>query len=152
MAKKNAVEVIIGGKVVKISGTESQEYLHQVAVYINNKILEFEALPGYRKQTVEQRQLMLNMNLADDFFKIKNQMDKLHKELKKKDEELYGVKHEAVQGKLEIERLETEMKELRSTYEDEIAELRVQLEKTESTRNKTSRTNHSNSTDYTGRP
>ena len=40
MAMKNAVEVVIGGKVYKISGYESSEYLHQIAVYINDKMTD----------------------------------------------------------------------------------------------------------------
>ena len=73
MAMKNAVEVVIGGKVYKISGYESSEYLHQIAVYINDKMTEFQNMDSYRKQTMDQKQLMLNMNLADEFFKAKRQ-------------------------------------------------------------------------------
>lgn len=40
MAMKNAVEVVVDGRVYKISGYESQEYLHQIAVYINEKMTE----------------------------------------------------------------------------------------------------------------
>ena len=42
MAMKNTVEVVIAGKVFRISGYESPEYLHQVAVYINEKLAEFQ--------------------------------------------------------------------------------------------------------------
>ena len=65
MAMKNTVEVVIAGKVFKISGFESAEYLHQVSVYINEKLAEFQKMEGYRRQTSDQKQLMLNRN-ADD--------------------------------------------------------------------------------------
>lgn len=85
MAMKNAVEVVVDGRVYKISGYESQEYLHQIAVYINEKMTECHSTENYRKQSGDQRQLMLSMNLADDYFKAKNQAEKLTAELEKKE-------------------------------------------------------------------
>ena len=41
MSSKNTTEVILGGKVFKLSGYESEEYLQRVASYINNKLTEF---------------------------------------------------------------------------------------------------------------
>lgn len=111
MAMKNAVEVVIGGKVYKISGYESSEYLHQIAVYINDKMTEFQNLDSYRKQTMDQKQLMLNMNLADEFFKAKRQADKLSAELEKKERELYSVRHDLIEARLALENLQKEQKE-----------------------------------------
>ncbi len=111
MAMKNAVEVVIGGKVYKISGYESSEYLHQIAVYINDKMTEFQNMDSYRKQTMDQKQLMLNMNLADEFFKAKRQGDKLSAELEKKERELYSVRHDLIEARLALENLQKEQKE-----------------------------------------
>ena len=108
---KNAVEVVIGGKVYKISGYESSEYLHQIAVYINDKMTEFQNMDSYRKQTMDQKQLMLNMNLADEFFKAKRQADKLSAELEKKERELYSVRHDLIEARLALENLQKEQKE-----------------------------------------
>ena len=113
MAMKNTVEVVIAGKVFKISGFESAEYLHQVSVYINEKLAEFQKMEGYRRQTTDQKQLMLNMNLADDFFKAKRQADKLSAELEKKDREMYGIRHDLIEAQMDKEKLETEKKELK---------------------------------------
>ena len=111
MAMKNAVEVVIGGKVYKISGYESSEYLHQIAFYINDKMTEFQNMDSYRKQTMDQKQLMLNMNLADEFFKAKRQADKLSAELEKKERELYSVRHDLIEARLALENLQKELKE-----------------------------------------
>ena len=54
MAMKNAVEVVVDGRVYKISGYESQEYLHQIAVYINEKMNECHSTENYRKQSGDQ--------------------------------------------------------------------------------------------------
>ena len=84
MAMKNAVEVVVDGRVYKISGYESQEYMHQIAVYINEKMTQCHNTENYRKQSSDQRQLMLSMNLADDYFKAKNQAERLTAELEKR--------------------------------------------------------------------
>ena len=40
MAVKNTTQVLIGGKIMTLSGYESEEYLQKVAYYINNKMTE----------------------------------------------------------------------------------------------------------------
>ena len=110
MAMKNAVEVVVDGRVYKISGYESQEYMHQIAVYINEKMTQCHNTENYRKQSSDQRQLMLSMNLADDYFKAKNQAERLTAELEKKERELYSVRHDLIEAQLEIENLKKEKK------------------------------------------
>ena len=92
MAMKNAVEVVVDGRVYKISGYESQEYMHQIAVYINEKMTQCHNTENYRKQSSDQRQLMLSM------------------ELEKKERELYSVRHDLIEAQLEIENLKKEKK------------------------------------------
>ena len=66
-----------------------------------------EKMEGYRRQTSDQKQLMLNMNLADDFFKAKRQADKLAAELEKKEREMYGIRHDLVEAQLLLEKRDT---------------------------------------------
>ena len=72
---------------------------------------EFQNMDSYRKQTMDQKQLMLNMNLADEFFKAKRQADKLSAELEKKERELYSVRHDLIEARLALENLQKEQKE-----------------------------------------
>lgn len=51
MSSKNTAEVILGGKVIKLGGYESEEYLQRVASYINNKITEFNKEESYRRMS-----------------------------------------------------------------------------------------------------
>lgn len=141
MAMKNTVEVVIDGKVFRISGFESPEYLHQVAAYINDKLAQFQKVEGYRKQNMDQKQLMLNMNLADDFFKAKHQADKLSAELEKKEREMYGLRHDLIEAQLSRERLEKEMEDLKKELEEY---KRLLSEATEPVHNNSSRNNHNN--------
>ncbi|MCI8374012.1 MAG: cell division protein ZapA [Lachnospiraceae bacterium] len=128
MAMKNTVEVVIAGKVFRISGYETPEYLHQVSVYINEKLAQFQQMEGYRKQNTDQKQMMLNMNLADDFFKAKRQADKLSAELEKKEREMYAVRHDLIEAQMANEKLEAEKKELKESLTAKKKELEEALE------------------------
>ena len=96
MSSKNNTEVIIDGKIYTLSGYESEEYLQKVAGYINNKITEFKQDDGFKRQTLEVQRTLLNINIADDYFKVKKQADALASEVESKDKQLYEIKHELI--------------------------------------------------------
>ena len=99
-------EVIVGGKVFTLSGFESEEYLQKVASYINNKHSEFEKIDGYRRQTNDYQALLLEFNIADDYFKAKKQMAVLEEELKAREDELCNIKHELIATQIKLDSLE----------------------------------------------
>ena len=70
-SSKTDTEVIIGGKVFTLSGYESEDYLQKVAVYINNKMNEYNKLDGFRRQPIDTQNVLLQLNIADDYFKSK---------------------------------------------------------------------------------
>ena len=70
-SSKNYTEVIIDGKVFTLSGFESEEYLQQVSTYLNHKISECASSEGYGRQSAETRNILLALNIADDYFKEK---------------------------------------------------------------------------------
>ena len=55
MAVKNSVQVLIGGKIITLSGYESEEYLQKVAAYMNGKMTELAEIPGYNRQPQDTR-------------------------------------------------------------------------------------------------
>lgn len=119
MSAKTNVEVIIGGKVLTLSGYESEEYLQKVAAYINNKLSEFDIVDDYRRFTPDMRATLLQLNIADDYFKAKAQASKLENEIEKLEKEIYDLKHELISNQIrlesdskKVESLEAENKEL----------------------------------------
>ncbi|MFR3948616.1 MAG: cell division protein ZapA [Ruminococcus sp.] len=60
MAVKNTAQVIIGGKIITLGGYESEEYFQQVASYMNKKIGELETVPGYGRQPMETKHMLLS--------------------------------------------------------------------------------------------
>ena len=118
MSSKNNTEVIIDGKIFTLSGYESEEYLQKVASYINNKISEFKEDEVYRRQNIDVQRALLNLNIADDFFKAKKQADTLEGELEIKEKELYDIKHELIAVQIKLETNEKEQEELKNRLND----------------------------------
>lgn len=123
MSSKNNAEVIIDGKIYTLSGYESEEYLQKVANYINNKLLEFKKEESFRRQTLEVQRTLLNLNIADDYFKIKKQADVLANEAEEKEKQLYEIKHELIAAQIRMETLEKEALQ----YKEDISELQKQI-------------------------
>ena len=119
MAKKNAAEVLINGKVYTIGGHESTAYLHRVASYLNEMEEQVSQLEGYRRMSPEEKQLLKNMNLADVYFKASDARDKLEREAEQKDKELYGLKHDLIDASMEREKLEARIQELESRLREQ---------------------------------
>ena len=110
MATKNTTQVLIGGKIYTMSGYESEDYLQRVAGYLNNKITEIKAAEGYTRMSQEMRSLLLNLNTADDYFKLKEKSDQLSESLSSKDKELYEIKHELISTQMAASALEEQTK------------------------------------------
>lgn len=102
---KNTIEVVIGGKIIKISGEEDAAYMSEVAAFVNDKMTELEKAKNYRRLSADQKQIFLGMNLADEVFREKKKNSLLESELELKDRELYGLKHELINLQLELEKL-----------------------------------------------
>ena len=103
MAAKNKIQVLIGGKIYTISGFESEDYLQKVSAYLNNKISEVRSAEGYQRMSSDMRSLLLDLNVADDYFKLKKQADQLGEQITAKDKELYDIKHEFIQTQMKLE-------------------------------------------------
>lgn len=113
MSAKNETEVIIGGKTLTLSGYESEEYLQRVATYINSKLADFKKSDSFRRQTIDMQATMIELNIADDYFKAKKIADELEGSLEDKDKEIYDLKHELISAQIKMDTLEQEMKQLR---------------------------------------
>ena len=92
MSAKTDTEVIIGGKVLTVSGNESVEYLQKVASYINNKTAEYAKVESFKRQPLDTQSVLLQLNIADDYFKAKRQISLLEEEIQGKEKELYNLK------------------------------------------------------------
>ena len=127
MASKTDTEVIIGGKVFTLSGYEGEEYLQKVASYINNKIAEYNKLDGFKRQPVDTQNVLLQLNIADDYFKLKKQIELMEEQLTEKEKELYDLKHELIATQIKLENTEKNSNSLQSKLDDSSKKI-IQLE------------------------
>ncbi|MCR5233504.1 MAG: cell division protein ZapA [Lachnospiraceae bacterium] len=111
MSSKNDIEVIIGGKVIRLVGYESEEYLQKVASYINGKLAEYDKVPSFKRQPADMQNVLIQLNIADDYFKAKKALDELTEEMEAKDKELYDIKHELIAAQIKMESKEKMIKD-----------------------------------------
>jgi len=129
MAKKIDIPVVINGKVYTLSGYEGEEYLQNVASYINSKISECKASDQYRRMNTEYQGVLLALNIADDYFKAKNQADNMVNEDSNKEQQLYDLRHEVIEAQIKHEsamRMIEEYKEQINALQRKIIQLEAE--------------------------
>ena len=132
MSSKNYVDVITDGKIYNIGGFESEAYLQKVATYINNMIQDFRQNESYRMQNMDMQRILLEINIANDYFKAKKQADMLEGDLELKEKEVYDLKHELIVSDSKAETATKELDEALEkikNLEKEIVKLQTELEK-----------------------
>ncbi|MBE5939895.1 MAG: cell division protein ZapA [Lachnospiraceae bacterium] len=123
MSSKNSTDVLINGKIYTLSGYESTEYLQKVATYINSKTDEFMKNDWYRKLSLEDQKTLLEINIADDYFKAKKQADAIDGEAQVKDQRIYDIKHELIASQIDVEALKKEI----ATLQNELNESKMTI-------------------------
>lgn len=115
MDSKNYTDVLIGGKIYTLGGLEEENYLQQVAGYINEKISGLRRQDGYLKQSEDYQSVMVYLNLADDLFKEKERAGLLESRRNDLEKENYSLKHELVSTQMRLEAALKEVQELKRT-------------------------------------
>lgn len=123
MSIKTDTEVIIAGKVFTLSGNESEEYLQKVASYINNKIAEYNGNDSFKRQPMDIQNVLLQLNIADDYFKAKKQISILEEDLKNKNDEVYDLKHDLIAAQMKLETTEKKVQELQEQANENAKEI-----------------------------
>lgn len=127
MSAKTDIQVVIGGKVYTLSGYESESYLQKIALYINNKMTELNEMPNYKRLNSDMQKILLQLNMADDYYKAKKQVDSLEADIEEKDKIEYDLKHELIAAQIRVEDAEKEIERLKA----ENNELQKQIVKLE---------------------
>ena len=98
---KNDIKVIINNKQYTISGYESEEYLQKIALFLNSKYAELSKLDGYKRLDEKHRNLLLQINLVDEYYKMVEKKEDLEKEVEERNKEIFELKHELISKKEE---------------------------------------------------
>lgn len=131
MNKKTDIDVIINNKRYTLSGYESEEYLQKIAGFINNKIADLSRNEGFKHFDTEHKNVLTQLNLADEYFRVKEQLEDAEADSDAKSNEIYTLKHEIISLKGKIDSLNAEIEELKQENIEEqkkIVKLEAKLE------------------------
>ncbi len=117
MSTKNNAEVLIGGKIYQLSGFESEEYLQKVAAYINAKRAEIDEIEGNRRMPADMKATLVELNLADDYFKAKKTAENLETDIQEKEKNLYELRHDLVSVQMEKDDLKKQIEQIKKEKE-----------------------------------
>ena len=98
MDTKHYTEVLIDGRIYTLGGTEDEGYMQRVASYINEMITTLKRQEGFTKQSAEYQTAMVELNMADDYFKAREQIAQLERQ-----------KHELVTTQMKLEAANKEL-------------------------------------------
>lgn len=129
MSVKKTTNVFINGRKYTICGYEDEEYLQNIATYINKKIEEIEKLDSFQKLSSDMKTVLLNINLCNDFFKMRERVLNNESNITHKDKEIYDLKNELVSKQVISDKNENEIQELKK----EIEELKLAKKRLEAT-------------------
>ena len=115
---KTDTKVVIGGKVYTLSGYESEEYIQKTASYLNGKIEDLSREEGYSHLSRDLQTLLLEINLADDYFKARKQAEAMSADVQDREKDLYDLKHELVTTQMKLENTEKNLKKLEAVNEE----------------------------------
>lgn len=103
MDTKNYTQVLIDGKIYTLGGSEDEGYLQKAASYVNDKHAAMRRLPGFTKQSADYQMAMLELNMADDYFKALERAEEMERQQQEMEKETYSLKHELVSTQMKLE-------------------------------------------------
>ena len=127
MKTMNDLEVIINNKRYTISGYESEEYLQKIASHINSKYAQFRTHENYNHLDAELRNVLMQINLADDYYQAVRQKADLDAELERKEKEIFELKHALVELQTQNDELTKKLADYNQNY-NEAQKRIIQLE------------------------
>ena len=117
MKSKNDVDVLINGRKYTLCGFESADYIQKVATYINSKLSEFQKKEYYANMDIDLKNILLAINIADDYFKVDRDVKSVMKDNERKDKMVLEMKHKILEQETAEADLKQQIEELRKTLE-----------------------------------
>ena len=96
-----------------MGGYESEEYLQSIASYINAKTDELKQQGGFPKLDSDIVNILLQINIADDYFKMRRSQEEIEREYTEKQKETVDLKREIIGLQAKLETFEQENRAMR---------------------------------------
>lgn len=111
--EKNYTDVVIDDKVYTVGCEKDNSYMQQLADYVNQKLESLRSQPGFNKQPYGSRQIMILMNIADDYLQMRLTAEETEKRYQEQENEFYNMKREMVNMKLQMDQTKLQMDQLK---------------------------------------
>lgn len=128
MEQKNYAEVLIDGRIYTLGGVEEEMYLQKVAAYINEKTGKVKKLEGFSRLSADFQAVMIELNIADDYFKEQERADRLAEQKAALEKEAYSLKHELITTQMKLESAQKELAVAQAAVKMTVAEAAVAQE------------------------
>ncbi len=138
MTNRNKTEVYIYGSRYTVSGAESEEYIHKLALYVDKKMREFsEANSALSAGMIS---VLAAINISDDYFKALDKLKQLSKQQQIETELVEKeYQHKINELNSHIQKFNTEAvlkEEVRTAQAGELEVIKSEFEKKEKSLNK----------------
>lgn len=109
--KKVKVTVNIMGNEYTMIGYDSEEHIQSIAMYVDKKMRELHKKNGMLNNLMVA--ILTSLNVADEYFKLQQELEVIKKEAKKPGKELEDSRYQLRKAKEEISRLNGEAEDLK---------------------------------------
>lgn len=117
MEKKNCFNITIAGKSYTLCGNESNEYLKSIGSYIEGKYNSFAEELSFRSQPMDMQHILMQLNIADDYFKCREELYISKRKYEEQAVELEKLKSSLVAMQVKYENLESSTKLIEKKYQ-----------------------------------
>ena len=113
--ERTNTDVIIDDKVYTISTDQDASYVRMLAEYINEKMELLHRQPEYSKQPNGIRQMLVLMNMADDYCRMKQEAEEAKRKYEQQEAEFYNMKREMVNMQMTISNMKLSLQKKQET-------------------------------------
>ena len=98
--------VRIGGKEYTMSGNDSEEYMHRVAIYVDRKMSQIEANNNNLSTTMLA--VLTSLNITDELLKLREESDEMRSQLESYRRQVEALMKQQELNATEMNRLQKE--------------------------------------------
>ena len=80
--------------------------------------MQLRGIPGFSKQSADYQQVMIQLNIADDYFKALDHSEQMEEERNRMEKESYSLKHELVSTQMKLEAVLKDLEERQVQLEE----------------------------------
>lgn len=116
MANSDVVTIKIG--IHELQAPVTDDRGRDIEKYVNGMMNELSAMAFYRNESRDKQDAILAINLADDYFRLKDELAKRDEEIEALNNKLGEIKNQYVMRNISFESTEKKAKELEAKVED----------------------------------